>query len=188
MEQRLLQLLTNFVVRIGIKNSMDSATSSRLRSGLSLVEMIVALAILGILTGVAIPIYGNTRSSALAHAAITELEWLNEALVLYRLTVGIPTNPADDGSIINAQSVINLLIAETPPSGLKVVGFPFLKPTPVLKFVSSSDLGYRYRWNGVGFVLLEVREEQSLKWTGKEKGGFKEVDEGALTDGFTLKH
>lgn len=153
------------------------------RRGLSLVEALMTIAVIGIFTGIAIPIYGKNRERAESFAARTELEWMNEALALYRQTVAIPSNPADNGSASHAQAVIDLLTTDIPLTGVETVGFPFLKPTPTLQSVSGSDMGYRYQWDGVGFVLVLIDGGGNLRWTGKD---YRKLLDTEPKDGFIL--
>ena len=119
-----------------------------------MVELMVSIATLGILSAIAIPIYSGTHTNATTQATTTTLDWLNDAVVLHNLTSGLVlANAADGTSGGDEAGVISELIKEKPAGSAAVVGYPFLRPTPVV--VETDDINLaRYNWDGEFFTVL----------------------------------
>ncbi len=68
----------------------------RRRSGFTLVEMMVVVALIGILTSIAIPNFIQARQAASRNACISNLTQLDAALQMYFIDNDPVTNPATD--------------------------------------------------------------------------------------------
>lgn len=77
-------------------NDRITPAPSRCRSGFTLVELVVAIAIVGILCAIAIPSYSNYRNKARIARAITELQMLETAINAYSMSNNRYPDTLDD--------------------------------------------------------------------------------------------
>src|SRR5690606_10109008 len=129
-----------------------SRSRSRPRSAFSLTEMILSIAMIGILSAVAIVSFGNLKSRSEASIGETLLEQLNDAVKEYEQTAWAPDLAADDASGADDLAVLRALQWRSPTS--PSWGSPYFMSewSPA---VSNDDETYRFRWTGTYFVLLE---------------------------------
>jgi general secretion pathway protein G len=90
----------------------------RNQRGFTLVELMIVVAIIGILTAIAFPLYANIQARARVAKAQADARTLASAVVVYSAHTGLLPNALDDLSITVAD----------PNSG--VVAGPFVNPIP----------------------------------------------------------
>lgn len=121
-------------------------------SGYSLAEMIWVIALIGILTAIAIPQFGSGLGAAKLAAARQKVEMLNEGLAKFEHASGYQIMRTPMGSAADEILVVHDLQSRTEEH--TVIGSPFVEPTyrPVS---SSSTEDYRIVWsNNFIFKLL----------------------------------
>ncbi|GAB4183447.1 MAG: hypothetical protein Fur0032_24410 [Terrimicrobiaceae bacterium] len=111
---------------------------------LSLAEIMVAIAILGILAAVAIPMVGGTVATSKAEVAQRNLNVLNGAVLQYNQSVQELTNSVGD----HAAVVALLRTRDT-----SVPGSPFIPTNWSMNVVSTTN-SFRASWNGRAFAFL----------------------------------
>ena len=114
------------------------------RDALSLAEIMVAIAILGIIAAVAIPMVGGTVATSKASVAQRNLNVLNGAVVQYNQSVEELTNSVGDHA-----GVMTLLRTRD----TSVPGSPFVSTNWAVNVVSSTN-SFRASWNGRAFAFL----------------------------------
>jgi prepilin-type N-terminal cleavage/methylation domain-containing protein len=130
---------------------MTSRSPSFSRRGFSLVEMLIVVAILGIISAVTIPGFQSSYKASQAAMARNLVETLNTAV--YKFNEGnyelILT--ADPTTANDEMAILRTLQYRSPVN--PVVGTPYLPPrwNPV---TSSSTSDYRAQWTGTLFKLL----------------------------------
>lgn len=133
---------------------MKTAFCAARRAAFSLVELVVTIAILGVLAAVALPIYSNVRRASESAIARDHVEALNRALTTFSQNCWkIPTVP-DNGSTTDEFLVLRSLQYRFPSNDLKP-GSPFFDPTYDPPPTSNSAF-LRIRWNGKSFELIEL--------------------------------
>ena len=119
----------------------------------SLAEIVVVVAIIGVLSAVAIPVYSNLHSASEKAVANDHVEALNRAVTNFSHTCWKFPTAANASSTDDEFAVIRSLQYKFPANKLKP-GSPFFDPSYDPK--SSSNSSYlRIRWNGKGFELLD---------------------------------
>ena len=126
--------------------------------GMSLIEALVTITIVGVLSAIAIPIYGGVREKAVGQVGVENLDWLNQAVMHHNNLVGIVSDSAVADSASDEQGVVDLLTEVRPPDPLVPGGYPFLRPTPTL-LESDNESVPRYSWDGSYFVMIPAGEE-----------------------------
>lgn len=131
----------------------------------SLVEILVVLAIIGILASIAIPLLSGVREGSRLEAARSVVAQMNRAVAAYGQTgVTISGNGpagarttilANDDETSDELAVLRLLT--TREEG--VVGSPFLQASGMPSEPSADTSRFRVRWNGQYFELVPVGEE-----------------------------
>ncbi len=124
------------------------------RAGFSFVELIITLAIMGLLAAVAIPVYSNVTKSSGETIATDHVESLNRAVAKFSQNCWRLPSPADNSVTTDEFVVLRSIQYRFPISNPKV-GSPYFDPryNPT---ASSSTNDLRIRWNGTGFELLKT--------------------------------
>ena len=123
--------------------------------GFSLLEGVATIAILGIITGIAIKVYGGVLGKSEERVALTHVERLNQGLSDYeQLNWRIKRDPIDD-SIVDETEVLESLQYRSAAN--PAPGSPYIRPDwhPV---ESADTTTYRIEWKGRHFSLLEPGE------------------------------
>jgi type II secretion system protein G len=111
----------------------------RNQRGFTLVELMIVVAIIGILTAIAFPLYANIQARARVAKAQADVRTLASAVVVYSAhTGGLPANLTDLTSAV----VVNLVSAG-----------PFISPVPQAP-LNWAD--YAYKDNGDGTFTLST--------------------------------
>ena len=119
-------------------------------AGLSLPELLICVAVIGLLSAMALPHLTHTGRAATAEVAQQKASCINRALAGYRQCAVEITIAADGQSSRDESAVMALLT--TRDDG--VVGSPLL--TGVWPAASTNNpLTYRVEWNGHSFVVLD---------------------------------
>lgn len=125
------------------------------RQGLSLVEVIATVGIIGILAAIAVPNLGQVLTGSKRGVAANTVETLNKATKKFNhsqwdlRTTPVPNSGADELLILRT-----LQWRDPNPSGELNASGPFMKPdwNPV---ASTNVQDYRAEWNGASWRLLE---------------------------------
>jgi len=124
------------------------------RRGLSLIELLTTIAVIGTLSGVSIQSYSGLQKSARESVARDTLAILNRAVLHFSQTnwdlVLDPVNNATSDEL----AVLRTLQWRNPIAGQATPGSPYL-PINFCDTMSSSDKDFRLAWNGRAFELLE---------------------------------
>ena len=135
---------------------MKPANPLHPRAAFTLVELVATVAVIGVLTAMAIPIYSNVRSSSDQAVANDHVEALNRAVTNFSQTCWKLPTAADPSSTDDEYAVLRSIQYTFPAVEMKL-GSPFFSPDydpPV-----SSNSGHlRIRWNGRSFELLKFGE------------------------------
>lgn len=89
------------------------------KKGFTLVELVVVIAILGILAGIAIPRFMDATASARGAKIVADMRTVDSAIMMYNAKVGtLPTTTAQLTTTTETATALNLLAAwPVPPSG-----------------------------------------------------------------------
>ncbi|MEM6910516.1 MAG: type II secretion system protein [Verrucomicrobiota bacterium] len=123
--------------------------TSRKNEGLTLSEMLLAISIVGILSGMAISRFSDLRSSAVETVAEHKLSVINESIRSYEQMMPTLTVTVDDSSSADELAVIALLETRDPA----IPGSPFFEGAGTMTASANAD-HYRARWNGFVFELI----------------------------------
>jgi len=119
------------------------------RRGFSLPETLVTIAVIGVLTAIAIPQITKTDQAAKAEVANQVVTSINRAVSAYRQCGTEITITANSGSGADEASIMSLLM--TRDAG--VVGTPFLTGSwPSV--ATDNTQHHRAQWNGRFFVVI----------------------------------
>lgn len=90
------------------------------KKGFTLVELVVVIAILGILGGIAIPRFMDATASARGAKIVADLRTIDSAIMMYNSKVGtLPTTTAQLTTTTETATALNLLAAwPVPPTGV----------------------------------------------------------------------
>lgn len=123
-------------------------------AGFTLVELVTTIAILGILSAVAIQSYSNMRENARESVTRDTVSLMNRALLHFNQANWDIVLDAVPGSTSDELAVLRTLQWRDPVPAQATPGSPYL-PANLSDAVSSSEDDYRIRWNGNTFELLE---------------------------------
>jgi len=135
---------------------MKSTLFSRLRRAFSLTELVVTVAVIGIVAAIAIPIYSNVTERSQIAVAEDHVELLNRSLgnftqACWKIpTVANNSATADEFLVLRSLQHTFVKSASDP---LGKPGSPFLSPSYDPSASSSTD-EYRIRWNGRSFEVV----------------------------------
>jgi len=118
----------------------------------SLVEIVVVVAIIGVLSAVAIPVFSNLHGASEKAVASDHVEALNRAVTNFSHTCWKFPTAANASSTDDEFAVVRSLQYKFPVNNLKP-GSPFFDPKYDPQ-PSSNSSHLRIRWNGIGFELL----------------------------------
>ena len=118
-------------------------------SGISLIELLIAVAVVGIMAGIGIAVMGNVISTSASQTAERNLNYLNGAVVAFNqasweLVFDADSGTSDESAIFNS---LRYRDAANPSPGS-----PYLPATTVF-VASSSTSDYRATWNGRMFEI-----------------------------------
>jgi len=122
-------------------------------AGFTLVELVTTIAILGILSALAIQSYSNVQESARESVARDTAAILNRALLHFNQANWDIVLDAVPGSTSDELAVLRTLQWRDPDPAQATPGSPYM-PVKFKDAVSSSEDDYRIRWNGNTFELL----------------------------------
>ena len=123
------------------------------RGGFSLTEIVVTVAVLGVLTSIAVTSFSNSSDVAKRTVVVDHVELLNRALAAYSQNCWKMPTAAAAGDTTDEFKVLRSLQWTFPPSQLKI-GSPYFDPK-YSPSASSNTNDFRIRWNGVTFEVLD---------------------------------
>ncbi len=93
------------------------------KKGFTLIELVVVIAILGILAGIAVPRFLNATESARGSRIVADLRTIDSALVLYNVKQGAWPKGTDDATFVGTAATCTMAAWPVPPEGAaRVVG------------------------------------------------------------------
>lgn len=116
-------------------------------------EMVISIAILGVLAGIMMMSLGGSLSASKETLAVTRVEKLNSALHQWSMSYPEMYFPVNDGGVTDELIVLRDLQYRNPNEKKATTGSPYMPPQYNPKD-SSSDEDFRIRWNGRSFELL----------------------------------
>jgi prepilin-type N-terminal cleavage/methylation domain-containing protein len=122
----------------------------RHRAGFSLAEMIVTIAVIGIMTAIAVKVFVNVKKGSQDILANQVMEAVNLGVKKFAQGNYKITTAADPDSTADEATVLGLLQTRDD----SVPGTPFVRPDwdPI---ASSSEEDYRIQWAGQVYVMLK---------------------------------
>jgi prepilin-type N-terminal cleavage/methylation domain-containing protein len=140
--------------------------TSNQRNAFSLVELIVVVAIIGILASIAIPSFGNIAKPARETVAQRNLDEINTAVESYRQMTGKSlfeglNNPSGEEIFTRLESLKTERPNIGPLSGANLERKPFLNSSFsfICGDVNEKPNSHRGVWNNTRFVLIRPNEE-----------------------------
>ena len=118
---------------------------------MSLPELIVVVAVLAIIVGIAIPSISGVSGGSQRTVAERNLNMLNAAVAAYNQCGSELTNAANDGASTDELAVIQILQTQDPA----LIGSPFLPSNLVFPATSSTN-AYRAQWTTNTVFRLRV--------------------------------
>lgn len=120
-------------------------------SGFTFAEMLVVIAVIGVLAAVSIPRIAGILPSAREQTAMRNLRYINAAIIAYNNAASeiTPTTVPTSSGIGDETAVFVILKARAED----LRGSPFL-PVNVVPTSSSATDSYRARWNGQMFEII----------------------------------
>lgn len=178
---------------------MIQNTSDNMRNkGFTLVEIIVVIAILGILAAIVLPMVGNHVSQGKEASARKALEIVRSQISLYQfehggLVPGYFINPMGNKSqatitmltnqFVGTSTLDGNAVATRTPAGLYRYG-PYMEKFPVnpfnnlstIKYVPSATTFSAVATKTTGWLYKKETAEFKLNWTGTDSEGKKYLD------------
>lgn len=135
---------------------MKSMLLSRFRRAFSLVEIVVTVAVIGIVASIAIPIYSNVTERSQIAVAEDHVELLNRALgnfsqACWKIPTAADNNATTDEFLVLRSLQYTFVQSASDPIGKP--GSPYFSPN-YNPTASSSTEEYRIRWNGRNFEVI----------------------------------
>lgn len=150
---RLTRSTTDLRQHFTLPSSMNSPIQTRLRAAFTLVELVTTVAIMAILTAIAIPVYSNLNGASEEAVANDHVEALNRAVTNFAHACWKMPTAADASSTTDEFAVVRSLQYRFPATQMKP-GSPFFSPE-YAPSASSNSREFRVRWNGKSFELLK---------------------------------
>lgn len=118
------------------------------KKGFTLVELVVVIAILGILAGIAVPRFMDATATARGSKIVADLRTIDSAVTMYLATKGDTEAPTAGAS----SNLVPTYIASwpTPPSGTAKIA----TSGGNLEAITSSDAGYTLDTKAKGYRAL----------------------------------
>ncbi len=139
--------------------SCQSPTSKRCSHGISLIEMVVTVTVIGILAASSIGVYERIVDTSKRTVAENHVETLNQAVKKYvqLRSTDILSVPANTSSSFEEFDILRAMQWNHPDAAQSDPGAPYMRPDydPPL---SGSASDYRAVWNGTFFQLAEPGE------------------------------
>ena len=137
---------------------LTPASARRSPHGFSVTEMVITIAILGVLAGVVIVSMNGSFSASQETLAKARVEMLNSALHRWAMAYPEMYFPVNSGSTNDELYVLRALQYRDPDADKAAIGSPFVPPEYNPRD-SSSSADYRISWNGRGYQLLRPGQE-----------------------------
>lgn len=131
----------------------DCPVQAQARQGFSMSEMVIVIAILGVLALVIILSLGSSYNASKEVLAVARVEMLNKALLHYAMNLGERVEKRKDESITDELYVLLDLKFREDDDRLAPPGAPYI-PTHYNPVASSNASDFRIRWTGRRFELL----------------------------------
>lgn len=138
---------------MAIRTPLKCAAKAQGRQGFSMSEMVIVIAILGVLALVIVLSLGSSFNASKDVLATARVEMLNKALHQYAMNHGERVETKKDGSSSDELYVLLDLKFRESDDRLAPPGAPYV-PAHYNPEASSSESEYRIRWNGRRFELL----------------------------------
>jgi prepilin-type N-terminal cleavage/methylation domain-containing protein len=140
-------------VETELRPSVQKRSGQMQIQGFSVTELVITIAILGILAGVAIVSMNGAFAASKETLAMTRMEKLNGALHRWAMAYPEMYFPANDDGVNDELYVLRALQFRDPNPNKATIGSPYMPPEYNPKNSSSAD-DFRIRWNGRIFELL----------------------------------
>jgi prepilin-type N-terminal cleavage/methylation domain-containing protein len=128
------------------------------RGGFSMVEILMAVSIIGILSAAAMPILGKLTTGAKRGVTESQVAELNRYMKVYQQSVDDSEIPPDN-SAADENAILQLLSNKISLSGsLHLPGSPFISRSAWPTIESSDPKTYRLYWAGNYFKVLRPND------------------------------
>jgi type IV pilus assembly protein PilA len=117
---------------------------AQMQKGFTLIELMIVVAIIGILAAIAIPAYQDYTARAQASEAVTLLGGLKTPIVEYYLTQGAPPTIIQLGNMTTTGSYVDTITADIATDATKPVYTAKFKATGVSAALQESEINLTY--------------------------------------------